>query len=1115
MAGVRNNPKLRDTSMWYKDAIIYQLHVRAFYDSNGDGIGDFRGLTQKLDYLEDLGVTAIWLLPFFPSPLLDDGYDIADYNNVHPSYGNLRDFRAFLREAHRRGLRVITELVINHTSDQHSWFQRSRVAKPGSRWRDFYVWNDTPNKYKEARIIFKDFERSNWTWDQEADAYFWHRFYSHQPDLNFDSANVRRAVTQVLDFWMNMGVDGVRLDAIPYLYERDGTTCENLPQTHAYLKELRKHVDENHPGRIFLAEANQWPDDSVDYFGNGDECHLAFHFPVMPRMFMSLRMEDRFPIVDIMQQTPAIPEDAQWAMFLRNHDELTLEMVTDEERDYMYRAYAADPQAKINLGIRRRLAPLLGNDRKRIELLNGLLFSLPGTPIIYYGDDIGMGDNFYLGDRNGVRTPMQWSGDRNAGFSRANPQSLYLPVIIDPEYQYESVNVENQQNNPNSLLWWMKRLISLRKRHKVFGRGSLQFLHPENRKALAFIREYEDERVLVVANLSRFTQHVQLDLSRFKGAVPVELFGLQRFMSIDEESYPLSLAPHAFHLFALEPQSTVASTGAAIGDQTPTLVVRGEWQSIFSSRDEKEALEAALPSYLLKSPWFGSKGRTILNVEIRESVPVPPESPVAYLSVLRVEYSEGEPESYSIPIAFGPVDELTESINGQTIALVSLERNGTAQNGVLYDAMADARFCNALFDLIALGRRFPQADGELVGVPTPPFRPLLTSAGDLLEPAVLNAEQRNTSVVYGDLFILKLFRRLEEGTNPDLEIGRYLTQEKNFPNIAPVAGAIEYRRSYGETTALAMLQGFLPSEGDLWQYTLDSLSLYFEDALTGRAAENSAPLTHKHIVDLSGEDTPPQASEFIGYYLETARLLGQRTGELHLVLAERSADPQFNPEPFTDFYQRSLYQGMLGATNQALQLLGRQLHRLPEDVQSDASKVLDRGDAIRDRFQGLRDRRVTAMRTRCHGDYRLGQVLNTGKDFIIIDFEGETDRPLSERRIKRSPLSDVSSMIRSFDYAAHASLIGRVAGVRPEDHSALEPWARFWHAWVSASFLRAYIAVASQGTFLPDDPGEFRVLMDVYLMEKAIKEIFYELNNRPDWAVVPIKGVLELIESDV
>jgi maltose alpha-D-glucosyltransferase / alpha-amylase len=526
--------RLEDDPLWYKDAIIYELHVRAFQDSDDDGIGDFRGLTSRLDYLQDLGVTAIWLLPFYPSPLRDDGYDIADYTSIHESYGNMRHFKRFLREAHKRGLRVITELVINHTSDEHPWFKRAVRSKPGSTYRDFYVWSDTPEKWEETRIIFQDFEHSNWAWHPEADAYYWHRFYSHQPDLNYDNPEVVAAVKDVIDFWMDMGVDGMRLDAIPYLIQRDGTNCENLPETHEILRDLRKHLDANHDNRMFLAEANQWPEDAAAYFGDGDECHMNYHFPLMPRLFMAVRMEDRFPLIDILQQTPEIPDNCQWAVFLRNHDELTLEMVTDEERDYMWRSYARDQRMRINLGIRRRLGPLLGNNRRLIELLNGLLLSMPGTPVLYYGDEIGMGDNVYLGDRNSVRTPMQWSADRNAGFSRANPQSLYLPVIIDPEYNFETVNVEAQQNNPSSLLWWMKRLIALRRQHQVFGRGSIEFLNPENAKVLAFVRELGDDRILVVANLSRFVQAVELDLSRFKGMSPVEMFGRNPFPPIGD-----------------------------------------------------------------------------------------------------------------------------------------------------------------------------------------------------------------------------------------------------------------------------------------------------------------------------------------------------------------------------------------------------------------------------------------------------------------------------------------------------------------------------------------------------------------------------------------------------
>ncbi len=541
-----------ENELWYKDAIIYELHVRAFFDSSGDGVGDFRGLIDKLDYLKELGITCIWILPFFPSPLRDDGYDIADYHDIHPSMGTLVDFETFVVEAHRRGLRVMTELVMNHTSDQHPWFQSARASRE-SPYRDYYVWSDTDNRYPDARIIFTDTERSNWTWDHEAGQYFWHRFFSHQPDLNFDNPEVRRAMIESLRFWLDRGVDGIRLDAVPYLYERDGTNGENLPETHEYLREVRAAIDANYQGRILLAEANQWPADVRAYFGDDDECHTAFHFPLMPRIFMAIRREERKPIVEILAQTPELPPRSQWAIFLRNHDELTLEMVTDEERDYMYREYARDPLMRMNVGIRRRLAPLMENGRRQMELLNGLLLSMPGTPVIYYGDEIGMGDNVFLGDRNGVRTPMQWSIDRNAGFSRADAARLYSPVIVDPVYGFQSVNVEAQLRTPTSLLQWMRRIIHIRKRFKAFGRGSIEFLDPTNQRILAYLRQYEDETLLIVNNLSRFAQAVELDLRRFNGWTPTELFGSSPFPKIGELPYMLTFGPHGFLWFRLTP----------------------------------------------------------------------------------------------------------------------------------------------------------------------------------------------------------------------------------------------------------------------------------------------------------------------------------------------------------------------------------------------------------------------------------------------------------------------------------------------------------------------------------------------------------------------------------
>jgi maltose alpha-D-glucosyltransferase/alpha-amylase len=1109
---------LTEETAWYKDAVIYELHVRAFNDGNGDGIGDFIGLTQKLDYLQDLGITAIWLLPFYPSPLKDDGYDIADYTAIHPSYGTLRDFRTFLEEAHSRGIRVITELVINHTSDQHPWFQRARRARHGSQWRNFYVWSDTPDRYKDARIIFKDFELSNWTWDPVAGAYYWHRFYSHQPDLNFDSPAVRRAVFRIMDFWFKMGVDGVRLDAVPYLFEREGTNCENLPETHAFLKAIRRHVNENYPDRMLLAEANQWPEDAVAYFGGGDECHMAFHFPLMPRLFMATQMEDRFPIIDILQQTPSIPDTAQWALFLRNHDELTLEMVTDEERDYMNRFYAQDAKMRINVGIRRRLAPLLGNDRRKIELMNGLLFSMPGTPVLYYGDEIGMGDNFYLGDRNGVRTPMQWSGDRNGGFSRANPQRLYLPVIIDPEYHYEAVNVEAHQNNSSSLLWWMKHLISLRKRLNVFGHGSLEFLFPENRKVLAFIRKDGGSPVLVVANLSRFTQVVELDLSAYQGCLPIEIFGRTQFPRVTDQPYLLTLGPHMFHWFALEP---APSAQPATPVPLPTLIVRGEWSSVFRP-DVWTALEPVLLSYIRGKRWFGGKARTIHSTQVLDVVEVGNGHGPAYFVLTRIGYTEGEPDTYMLPLAFASGDEaqkIGESTPQFVVASIALgqgRRADAAPMGILYEALASKDIMMFLLDAITKRRRFRGEIGEITAVPTRSFREVRGADSTPLEPNILRGEQTNTSVTYGERLIMKLFRRLESGLNPDLEIGRHLTDKTDFVYVPQVAGALEYRRAGSEPVTAAILQGFVPNQGDAWRYTLDHLGSFYANALASRPdALDACKPPARPLLELAESEVPLAVAETIGPYLTSARLLGQRTAELHLALAQDVEDPAFTPEPFTQIYQRSLNHSMVSEANDVFRLLRRSIQRLPEPLRPDVQAVLDRESPIRDRFQALRARRIDAFRIRCHGDYHLGQVLYTGRDFVIIDFEGEPARPLSERRIKRSPLRDVAGMLRSFHYASYAALAGEHPGevIRPEDYAALEPWAHVWCVWVSVAFLQAYLETAGKGTFLPRTREERQILLDAFLLEKAIYEISYEMNNRPSWLRIPLRGILTLIPA--
>ncbi len=1104
---------------WYKDAIIYELHVRAFSDSDADGIGDFRGLRDKLDYLQDLGVTALWLLPFYPSPLRDDGYDIADYTRIHESYGTMREFKAFLREAHKRGLRVINELVINHTSDQHRWFQRARRARPGSRWRNYYVWSDTSDRYPEARIIFKDFENSNWTWDPVANAYFWHRFYSHQPDLNFDNPEIHQAIFNVMDFWIDLGVDGMRLDAIPYLYERDDTNCENLPETHTFLKLLRRHLDTNYEDRMFLAEANQWPEDSVAYFGEGDECHVAFHFPLMPRLFMAIQMEDRFPVLDILDQTPAIPESTQWAIFLRNHDELTLEMVTDEERDYMYRVYAEDQRARINLGIRRRLAPLLGNNRRKIELMNGLLLSLPGTPVLYYGDEIGMGDNIYLGDRNGVRTPMQWSSDRNAGFSRANPQQLYLPVIIDPEYHYETVNVEAQQNNTHSLLWWMKRLIAMRKQYKAFGRGDLEFLQPENRRVLAFTRSCEDELLLMVFNLSRFTQYVELDLARFNGMVPVELFGRTPFPPIGELPYFITLSPHAFYWFALEPQEVAGEPVelSTVEEGLPSLAVVGVWDSVFRGRS-RSRLEDQLPGFLMKQRWFGGKARTIRQVAIQEAIPIRGDGKTAQIVLLDVDYSDGDPERYLLPLAFS-TGERAEQLARHTpqAVLARLTAEGGAEEGVLADASLERDFAVSLMSGVVRRRRWKGLRGEASGSTIPGMSRADRAGLESLEPALQRGEQSNTSILYGDRFILKLFRRVETGVNPDLEIGRFLTR-RGFKQIPPVAGALEYKRGRSEPATLAVLHTYIASEGDAWQFTLDSLGRYYETVLTLPEEERSGgpKLTPRPLLARAAEEIPEQVHQRIDPYFQTAELLGRRSAEMHLALASDASDPAFAPEPLTRLRQRAIAQSLRSSARRTLQALRRQLKELPEPLRAQAVEVLDQESELLGRIRSLAERKIDAELIRCHGDFHLGQLLFTGKDFIILDFEGEPARPIGERRLKRSPMRDVAGMVRSFDYAAHAALRTSEIGampIRPEDQAALEPWARYWSTWVTATYLKSYLATVGERPFLPASTQDRATMLDAYLLEKAVYEIAYELNNRPTWVSIPLQGILDLLAA--
>jgi maltose alpha-D-glucosyltransferase/alpha-amylase len=1102
--------QLDDDPLWYKDAIIYELHVRAFYDSDGDGSGDFKGLIQKLPYLQELGVSAIWLLPFYPSPLRDDGYDIADYEDVNPMYGRLADARQFIAEAHRRGIRVINELVCNHTSDQHPWFQKARRAKPGSALRNLYVWSETNQKYQDARIIFKDFEVSNWTWDHLAGAYYWHRFFSHQPDLNYDNPRVKEAMFKTCDFWLDMGIDGMRLDATPYLFEREGTSSENLPETHVFLKELRAHMDANYRNRMLLSEANQWPEDAVAYFGQGDECNMNFHFPLMPRLFMSIRMEDRFPIIDILAQTPPIPDSSQWALFLRNHDELTLEMVTDEERDYMYRAYTQDRAARINLGIRRRLAPLLGNERRRIELMNGLLLSLPGTPVIYYGDEIGMGDNIFLGDRNGVRTPMQWSGDRNAGFSESNRQRLFLPVITDPEYHYETVNVETQHQNPHSLLSWMKRVIALRKRHRAFGRGTLELLRPENRKILAFVRRYESEQILVVANLSRFLQTVELDLSLWKGMVPMELFGSTDLPVIGETPYFLTLGPHSFFWFSLQPRATaqLSTDGQApAAAVVPEIKVTGDWDTVLLG-SARERLESVLLGFVKQRRWFAGKARRLKSAQIIDAIHLPGADDSAYMATVLVSYAEGDPDSYLVPMAYASAVEAPQIIERwPQSAIAWLKAPGDEPRGLLYDALGPPGFADALLNAIARRRRSTGPTGTLAGSTTKAFVRLRGPETIKLEAALSVAEQSNNSVVYGERLILKVSRRLAEGVNPELEVGRFLTENTQFAQIAPIAGSLEFRRNGGEPITMAILQGYVPNQGDAWQYTLTTLAHYLKGVEL--PPTEVPPKLPRSLVQSSATDLPEAATRMVGAYLDSARLLGQRTAELHAALASDPDDPAFAPERVSQQDQRSIYQSLNQVALRSMELLRSQLKKLPEDAREEARQVLELEPKIQGSLRAFLGRRLTTTRIRVHGDYHLGQVLYTGHDFVIIDFEGEPARTLYERRLKRLALRDVAGMLRSFHYASETAL--KAENIAPEAVERLQAWSRFWVGSVSAAFLRSYLSTAGAASFVPHTAEDLEMQLTTMLLEKALYELRYELNLRPDWVRIPLRGILDLM----
>ncbi|MET0314522.1 MAG: maltose alpha-D-glucosyltransferase [Hansschlegelia sp.] len=1065
---------------WYKDAIIYQLHVKSFYDANGDGIGDFAGLISKLDYIADLGVSVIWLLPFYPSPRLDDGYDIAEYKNVSADYGTLADAKRFIQEAHKRGLKVISELVINHPSDQHPWFQRARAAKRGSAHRNFYVWSDTDTLYSGTRIIFLDTERSNWTWDPVAGQYFWHRFYSHQPDLNFDNPAVLKAVFGVMRFWLDLGIDGLRLDAVPYLIERDGTSNENLPETHDILKKIRTELDRTYPDRFLIAEANMWPEDTKDYFGDGDECHMAFHFPLMPRMYMAIAREDRFPITDILRQTPAIPDNCQWAIFLRNHDELTLEMVTDKERDYLWNTYASDRRARINLGIRRRLAPLMERDRRRIELMNCLLLSMPGTPVIYYGDEIGMGDNIHLGDRDGVRTPMQWSIDRNGGFSRADFASNVLPPIMDPLYGYYAVNVEAQARDPHSLLNWTRRMLATRRQHPAFGRGTIRFLYPSNRRILAYLREHDGETILCVANMGRSPQAVELELSEFAGRVPVELTAGSVFPGIGQLTYLLTLPPYGFYWFVL------SSEDATPAWHTPAPEPMADYETIVLRQGVEDAMQTearsaletrVLPSYLARRRWFGGKDQTDITPRIKSMARL--SGGKHRIGLIEVEVTGGaEPSRWLLPLAVVDEDDTLSQL-AQRLALARVREGREVR--LLTDAFALPSFAFAIARSLKEGAtiksgditiRFEQSAGA--DVPT---------LADDAEIRWLSAEQSNSSLIAGDAMMIKLLRKIATGVHPEAEMGRYLT-EQGYANAAPFLGEMVRLGADGERATLAIVQGYVSNQGDAWTWTLDHL---------GRALD-----------DFAGGGEVSEDHRFADFKRFAANL-GQRLAELHAVLARHSDDQDFAPKPAAIADAEAWKARAMALLDGAYHALAARPRWDREDDARKATELASGKEAIYAMIGKLADSGVGSPMTRIHGDLHLGQILVSGEDAIFIDFEGEPARPLEERRGKASPLRDVAGVMRSFDYAA--AMVGRneqaaphVSGARRDDFLA-----RF-RVDAETAFIDAYReGLQAAGGDLQQE------LLDMFLIEKAAYEIAYEAANRPTWIDVPLGGLHGLI----
>jgi maltose alpha-D-glucosyltransferase/alpha-amylase len=1119
---------------WHRDAIFYEVPVKSFFDADGDGVGDFPGLMSKLDYLQELGVTCLWLLPFYPSPLRDDGYDVSDYRGVHPPYGTADDFRMFLGEAHRRGLRVAAEMVINHTSDQHPWFQAARSAPPGSPLRDFFVWADDDRRLAGAGAPDHDGQRSHWTWDPEARAFYFHSFFSHQPDLNYDRPAVRDEVRKVLRFWLEMGVDGLCLNGAAYLFKRDGTPSEHLAETHAFLKEVRRELDAAYPGRMLQAGVSAWPAEAARYFGDGDEAHMVPNLPLAQRLFLALRQEDRHPVADLLRQTPAPPDGCQWVVLLRNHDELTLALATDEERDYMYREYAADPRTLRHGGILRRLAPMVDNNRRRLELLFGLLFSLPGAPLLYYGDEIGMGDNPYLGGRAGVRTPMQWSADRHAGFSDADFARLFAPPVLDPIYGCRAVNVEAQRRDPSSLYHWLRRLIALRKRTPALACGSLEPLEPANRKVLAVLRRLGDEIILVAANLSRSAQPAELDLSAFAGLVPVEWSGRTAFPRVGANPYVLTLGPHDLYWFSLRKSAEEAPTLRAAPqleevESLPAVEVAGDWDGVLEGA--RVALEGSvLPGYLRSQRWFGGKARRVESVHLEDWGGLPGGSGRTFWALLDVWFADGASDLYLLPVgvADGPAAvRMVESMRPWVLATL----HGPAGEAVLHDALADDAACTAILNAIGDQREFVTQQGRIRGVPTAAFARLRGDASRRLPVVRGPATSSNSLVFYGRRLVLKLFRRLEVGVNPDMEVGRFLTEESPFGRTPATAGGLEYQRPGSPPMSLAIVQALAPNQGDGWRHAIDELGRYYDRASGRMHGPDPLPPDPRRLAELVDAIPPPGALEIIDGWLHTAAVLGRRTAEMHLALCAtgglsaralgevetradkppvaHTLDPAFVPEPVTDADLAALRNEIAGQARRALAALRDNLDRLQAQVQLAAAPLMHDADLPERAGRSVPDH-VAAAKIRCHGDYHLGQVLWVENDFVILDFEGEPTRTVEERRAKQSPLKDVAGMLRSFDYAAHAGLFAFTHS-RPDDFFRLTPWADLWRQWVSAAFLRAYRDAAGPAPFMPAEQERFTALLDAFLLGKAFYELAYELNNRPDWVRIPLWGVLSLL----